>query len=239
MKIALPVVSRKPNSQAHPFPIQIALQTQEFIQAVLFHTAFMDIASGEFVRMPDGVKRVEEILRARGLEDSVYSQAWELMRKYQVVFDTYVFQSVLIAFNSHWDWYIRKLAEFIRASRLKIGGHSLSKEDEKRLTRVDRLPLPEQLALIELTIGTNLPLSEAERQELKEMSLVRNLGLHNRWEIDTIYMKETSKTGFQTGDLRIVNIEELLKWQALLIKLLNSSSVECAKRFNTAPDFPM
>jgi hypothetical protein len=238
MKLTLPVVSRREDSQAHPFPFQIALQTLEFLQGMMFHASFGDIAAGELVRQPGGVSHVEQIMRERGLRAGVTNQAWMIIRKYQCVFEGLVFQSALIGLNSHWDWYIRKLCEFIRFARSSVGGSSLTNHDEKRLSRADHLPLGEQVEILELTIGVALPLSVTEKQELREMSLVRNLGLHNRWEVDAQYLKETTRVGLEIGDLRVVDIAELQNWHSLLIKLLDSSASECAKRFNAAPDFP-
>ena len=238
-RIPLPTVSRRPDGKAHPFPIQISLQAREFIQGALFHAAFADIAAGEFVRLPDGVSRVELIMRGRGLAQGVSEEGWQLMRKYQDIFAGTVYQSVLITLNSHWDWYIRKLSEFIRFARSSVGGPALSNADEKRLARADRLPLGEQLEIMELVVGITLPLLADERQELREMALVRNLGLHNRWEIDPQYLRETKRKGLQVGELCLVGIGELQSWHSLLIKLLSSSGLECAKRFNAAPDYPI
>lgn len=228
---------RQPDGKAHPFPIQISLQAQEFIQGALFHAAFADIAAGEFVRLPGGVNRVELVMRERGLAQGVSEEGWQLLRKYQNIFEGTVFQSVLIALNSHWDWYIRKLSEFIRFARSSIRAPALSNADDKRLARADRLPLSEQLEIMELAIGVTLPLSADERQALKEMALVRNLGLHNRWEIDFQYLRETKMNGLQVGELRLIGIGELQYWHSLLIKLLSNSGLECAKRFNAAPDY--
>jgi hypothetical protein len=238
-KISLPVLSRRPDANAHPYPIQVSLQTQEFIQGALFHAAFADIAAGEFVRLPDGVNRIENAMRARGLAEGISEHGWRIIGNYQAVFAGMVYQSVLITLNSHWDWYIRKLSEFIKFARQPVGGPTLATPDEKRLARVDRLPLGEQIEVIELAIGVTLPIVENERQELKEMSLVRNLGLHNRWEIDLQYLRETKRKGFQVGELRLVGLEELQGWHSLLIKLLSISGIECAKRFNSAPNFPI
>jgi hypothetical protein len=92
---------------------------------------------------------------------------------------------------------------------------------------------------MELVVGITIPLLADERQELREMALVRNLGLHNRWEIDPQYLRETKRKGLQVGELRLVGIGELQSWHSLLIKLLSSSGLECAKRFNAAPDYPI
>lgn len=236
-RIPLPPVSRGKDARAHPFPIQIALQTEEFLQGAVFHASFADIAAGEFVGQPGGVSRVEKIMLEHGLDQGLADEAWELLRKYQCVFEGVVFQSVLISLNSHWDWYIRRLSDFIRFARDSCGGPKLSKQEEKRLKRAAHLALYDQLEIVELGARVSLPLEFSERQELHEMSLVRNLGLHNRWEIDASYLERTNRTGFIEGELRIVDEVELRNWHSLLIKLLHTSFLECAKRFHAAPEF--
>jgi len=44
------------------------------------------------------------------------------MSKYKEVFEVTVYQTVLIALNSHWDWYIRRLTEFIQFLSRKNAG---------------------------------------------------------------------------------------------------------------------
>ena len=75
-------------------------------------------------------------------------------------------------------------------------------------------------------------------QELVEMSLVRNLGLHNRWEVDERYMARTRRVGSAAiGELRIMSLDELQTWQSLISRVLIRSSSECAQIFKDAPDF--
>lgn len=236
-RIALPLVTSTKGAQAHPYPLQIAYQTQEFIQGFMFYAAFSDLAAGQIVRMPNGIQMIESQMKDRGLSAGVAEQGWQIMHKYTHVFQDTIYQSVLISLNSHWDWYIRKLSEFIEFCRTNIGGPVVSAKDEKRLKRASRLPLVEQIEVVELTAGIQLALSEDQRNELNEMSLVRNLGLHNRWEIDSTYLRETVRTGLQLGDLRTIDIAELQKWHRRLVELLQRSSIECAKVFKMAPDF--
>jgi hypothetical protein len=238
MRIALPQVIRATGCQAHPFPFQIAFQTQEFLQGLGFYVSFTHIAAGQIVRQPDGIERVERTMRDEGLNTGVTEQAWSILRKYERVFNNFVFQSALIGLNSHWDWYVRRLCEFIQFAHSAVGGSPLSRSDEKRLCRADRLPIGEQIEVIELGIGVPLVAAASELHELTEMSLVRNLGLHNRWEVDVQYLGKTSRTDLEVGDLRLICQSELMSWHSLLINLVNKSGVECAKRFFMAPDFP-
>ena len=96
----------------------------------------------------------------------------------------------------------------------------------------------EQLEIIEVPGGIKLPLEQEDRTELEEMSLVRNLGLHNRREVDASYLAKTQRKGLNPGDLRIIDVNELYIWHELLISLVNESSQQLAVTFVAAPDYP-
>jgi hypothetical protein len=67
IKIPSPSVTKAPNALAHPFPFQIAVQTYEFILGVLFYAMVSDMASGEYVRLPNGLNQIETKLLSEGL----------------------------------------------------------------------------------------------------------------------------------------------------------------------------
>jgi len=167
-----------------------------------------------------------------------YDEAWGIIGKYQAVFEKIPFQSVLIAMNSHWDWYARKLIDFILFARQDINQLLLEKKVRDQLKRFSSLPIGEQLEAIEVAAGIKLVLSEEEKSELQEMTLVRNLGLHNRWEIDTRYLERTIRDGYQLGELRIIEVGELNKWHQAFNKVINAVSTEVALAFVKANDYP-
>jgi len=53
-KIRLPLISVKKDAEAHKFPIQIAYQTQEFIQGFIFYVSFIAVATGRIVETSAG-----------------------------------------------------------------------------------------------------------------------------------------------------------------------------------------
>jgi hypothetical protein len=237
VRIFLPELSKEP-IDAHPYPFRIALQTLEFLQAALFHASFVDIAAGKTVRRPGGLKEIEEeYVRTLGSKYT-YNEAWKHLTKYQAVFQDVPFQAVLIALNSHWDWYLRSLREFLVFSRPLLALPVLVDADKKRLARLDRLPMPEQLDVFTSILGIDLALSSAELQEIHEMTLVRNLGLHNRWEVDTRYLMHTSRVGYLVGELRIIELLELQHWHSLLIDLVNRIAPKVARDYVAAPRYP-
>lgn len=234
-RIPLPSVSSMEPRRAHPFPFQIGYQTLEFLQGTLFYAAFADIAASQQVRRPGGVNEVETMMKDSGLESTTLDQGWNILQKYNMVFEGSVYQAALIAMNPHWDWYVRRLAAFIRFSRNHLNLPPLSKGKESNLARADFLSMADQLCIIQDSTGIELLLSESDRTELSEMTFVRNIGLHNRWEIDEIYLRKTSRSGLSVGDLHFVTPGELQRWHSLLVKVINRSSAELAKVYCDVP----
>ncbi len=237
IRIPLPDLLRSKDSKIHPFPFQVAVQTLEFMQGSLFHASLVDAASVAYVRLPEGMANLERVFIERLDSSKTYDEAWKILEKYQTVFEKIPFQSVLIAMNSHWDWYARKLANFISFARQDLNQGALKKLDEKRLLRFSSLPIGEQLEVIEAAVGITPILTVEENRELQEMALVRNLGLHNRWEIDNRYLERTNRGGYQKGELRIIEIEELTKWHQIFIKVVQTTGFEIALAFVNANDF--
>lgn len=234
-RIPLPSATSVEPRRAHPFPLQIGYQTLEFLQGTLFYAAFADIATGQQVQRPGGVDEVEKLMKDSGLGSTVLNQGWNILQKYKAVFEGSISQAGLIAMNSHWDWYVRRLSAFIRFSRSHLGLSPLSKDKESKLARADFLPMADQLCIIQESTDVDLLLSENNMAELSEMTLVRNIGLHNRWEVDEIYLRKTRKSGLFVGDIRFITPGELQHWHSLLIKVINRSSAELAKGYSGVP----
>ena len=230
-RIPLPAILSAEPRLAHPYPFQISFQTLEFLQGALFYAAFADTASGQQVRRLGGIDEVESAMARSGLDASAINEGWAILGKYKEVFEASVRQSALVSMNSHWDWYVRRLANFIRFSRSYLELPELKKADASQLARADRLPITEQLDILQVSTGIDFGLTETDVIELFEMTLIRNIGLHNRWEIDETYLKKTQKIGLIIGDLRIVEASELQLWHSLLIKVISRSSVELAKEY--------
>jgi hypothetical protein len=140
-----------------------------------------------------------------------------------------------VSFCSHWDWYIRKLSEFIVIHHFAALGRPFTTQEEKDLQRIDRLTIPQQLTLIEQACNTQFELSASQRANLREMSLVRNLGLHNRWEVDGVYLAKSSCNRHQVGHLREFDVDELRNWHQSLLSAVQITSIKIAIRFKNAP----
>jgi len=238
VKIPLPPIVKGPNAKAHPFPAQVSIQTQEFIQAVLFYAVFADMAAGEYVRLPTGIKDIESKLGKEGLTTQEWERGWNLLQKYQPVFNNTIFQNVVILMRSHWDWYIRQIGEFVSFARSHVTGPSLTERQQKDLGRIAWKEVTRQLDILEQSCDINFDLSSETLSEIYEMSLVRNLGMHNRWEVDDVYLKRTSSGTWQLRELRTIEIGELQRWAKSLSKLINETSLQISIKYAAAPNFP-
>ena len=238
IKIPLPSVTKAPNAQAHPFPFQVAVQTYEFILGVLFYAMVSDTASGEYVRLPNALNQMETKLLSEGLSKKEWDRGWNIIQKYMSVFENTVFQNVLMLMRSHWDWYIRQLGGFVRFSRNHVSSPPLDNKQQKLLDNVDRKEIKEQLEILEMACGITFNIPATVMESIKEMSLVRNLGMHNRWEIDSFYLNKTSTSGWVLGDIRLIDIKDLREWASSLNKIIDETSLPIAVKYVSAPDYP-
>jgi hypothetical protein len=230
-------MSKTPGAKAHPFPIQVSIQTQEFIQAVLFYAMFADTAAGKYIRLPNGLDDIEQELSREGLDKRLWDNGWSYLQRYQLIFNNTIFQNVLILMRSHWDWYIRQIGEFVSIARNHVSSPVLDRNQQKNLARVGWKEITQQLTILEESCRVKFNLSHAILSDINEMSLVRNLGMHNRWEVDDYYLNKTASSNWELKDVRLIEINELRSWSGSLSALINETSFEIAKKYVGAPDF--
>ena len=86
IRIPLPRIKHAQDATAHPYPFQVGIQTLEFLQVSVFYASFTDIATGEFVRMPESLPRIEQIFTAKLQSKESYDQLWEYLERCLPVF---------------------------------------------------------------------------------------------------------------------------------------------------------
>jgi hypothetical protein len=231
-------VTKTTDAKAHTYPIQVGLQTQEFIQAVLFYAMFADTAAGAYVRLPNALSNIEKRLIEEGLAKREWERGWDYLQKYQAIFNNTIFQNVVILMRSHWDWYIRQIGEFINFARVHLADPPLEKKQQSDLNRIGWKEVRKQLVILEESCGIKFSLSPQILFDIDEMSLVRNLGLHNRWEVDDFYLRKTSSSIWELRDVRIIQIGELHAWAGSLSKLISETSLQIAIKYVCAPNYP-
>ena len=199
----------------------------------------MDVAAAQRVRDPNGFAAVEKELLDSGLEHNVNNQAWGLIQKYSQIFNRFLHQNLLILLRSHWDWYINKLGLFTVHGRNECGGPSLSNTEQKELERLGFAPIRKQIEVLERSTGVKFSLADDILDNAEEMALVRNLGIHNRWEVNDFYKSKTKTSQEWTaGDIRVFTALELEAWNESLVRLTHETCFPIAKLYCAASDFP-
>jgi hypothetical protein len=237
-RITLPRVIIQKDAKAHPFPFQVALQTEEFMQGAVFYFICADEAAGKFVRLPDGINTLKAGLLKAGMQEQEWESGWKLLSKYRGVFESIVFRNVLVTIRSYWDWYMNKLVEFVIFAQNNTG-NAMTEREVKRLLSITYKEITEQITMIENICELDFKISEETKQYIQEMSLVRNLGLHNRWEVDQHYLEKTAeKNKWQIGDIRDFDSKELRQWHTSLIDLIGKTCGPIAIKYLSAPAYP-
>ena len=240
MRISLPDVVVDPNTpaKAHPYPLRIAHQAQRFLQAAAFHAGLLDIAAGERVRQPNALEEIRSDLFRQGLDEETWELSWGVIAEYRQVFEFWTFQTVVISLRSHWDWYVRRLSEFVKFSRDHVPCPAIASKMEKALAAIGVQEFKEQLRLLEVATGVALMPTQDVLDAITLMTHIRNLGLHNRWEVDQRFLSSHPECGLQLGELRRVDPAELSAWSGALRQLVTSTAVAIGKKFVTAPAYP-
>lgn len=236
--ISLLEMTQKEDAAAHKYPFQISLQTMEFLQASIFYTAFTDIATSEYIRLDGKMDEIEKIFTEKLYSKKTYDECWDFLHKYSEIFKKGAFQNVIVSLNSHWDWYIRNLSAFIIYSREHVESPELSAKQTRELERISYTSIAQQLETLAFVTGVELQIDANDIENLKEMSRVRNLGLHNRWEADEKYLELSGRTDIEAGEIRFVEIDELNLWHGSLINTLGETCRKVSMKYVEAPTYP-
>lgn len=236
--IPLLEMSQKDDAMAHKYPFQISLQTMEFLQASIFYAAFTDIATSEYIRIDGKMEEIENIFTDQLYSKQTYDECWGFLQKYFEIFKKGAFQNVIVSLNSHWDWYIRNLSAFIRFSREHVDSPELTTKQTKEFGRIGNNSIAHQLETLATVTGIEFEIDPNDIENLKEMSRVRNLGLHNRWEVDEKYLELSEGTEIELGEIRFVEIDELNLWYGSLINILGETCRKVALKYVEAPSYP-
>jgi hypothetical protein len=221
-----------------PLPIQVARQAQEFIQAAIFHVSLLDVAAGQRVRQPGAIQELETNYISHGLAPQTWEDSWRLVSRYQESLEAAVFQSVVVALRSHWDWYVRRIGEFVFYCRSNVPSVQLTKAESVALSKIGWKEFIKQLAILEVATGLALTLPTQTTDSIILMTHVRNLGLHNRWEVDGQYLESHPSCELAVGDIRPVPQLDLETWSTALRVGIQVTSVAIAKKYVAAPDYP-
>jgi hypothetical protein len=237
--IPLPNMTSLPDAKAHPYPFQIWYQATKLIQGSVFYSAFVDVAVGEFARAhpEDAYQRVENVFLNQGMNKASIDVSWQCLLEFMDLFPSPVFQYSLYSMVIHWDWFISKLGSFIHFAREHDNNPPISNKQANKLQKLGLEKTDNQLLLLNAATGLNFNIDNTKYDLFKEMLLVRNLGMHNEWEVDQFYLDRTKTTGWQLGQLRTFNSSDLYNWQGVLLHIIQELATEISKRYVAVPSY--
>ena len=237
-RIPLPPYARKPESPVHPFPYQISITALEFLQAAIFYPVFMDSAFGLYRdSTTDPMNRIRQAFTNVGLSQEDWELHTNCLAKYIKFLPSPLMHSAVVAGLSQWDWYVGKLGKFIEFARQHEPKSTMTEAMEHNLPLIPLRPFSEQIRILKEASDNTLDVSVSCFENVSEMILTRNLGVHCNWEVTSYYLKTTKTTGWSLGDVREVSHSELELWRDALYSLINNTSQLFAKIYAKVPDF--
>lgn len=222
--------------QKHLYPLKIALRAKRLIQGSLFYDVFMDTSTGLYVRtVPNPEKTIKDFLiNNEGWSEETYETSWGCFKDYLKEFQSPIHQHVVYSMVSHWDWFISNLGKFIDFAERSI---SPEKQTDKDLIKLNFKPFTNQIEIVKKETGISLNIDENTLELIEEMDLVRNLGMHNEWEVDDLYLKKTKTSCFKSGNKRIFEIPEITKWHTVYLQLIGALASEIAICYAQVPKY--
>ena len=213
----------------HPYPHRLAQYVREMILAQYTYHRAKIAAMQALEKCPDGLKQLQIELKVGldgGLREDVFRDHWQFEQRFQGMRRVWDNQAIVVLWSSAWDWFIRQLIEFVTKAELARGR-------EVKYQKIVYAPFKEQIAWLDRLCNSSIP-GQQSLDAVDEMICVRNLGLHNAWEVDRKYLHQHRGGSFQLGQIRAVKSDELLNWQRGILAVLDHYASAVAKRFSDA-----
>jgi hypothetical protein len=151
----------------------------ELLQGATFYPAFLDSVAGLY---RDSNKDMMEQLRQLFIAGGMTQDNWEIsvncLTKYMQYLPSPVMQAAVIEGLSHWDWYVGKLGRFIEFARQHGPKPVMSSAMERKLRSFSLHSFTDQIHVLEEASGNAFKIADSCINDVNEMVLVRNLGIH-------------------------------------------------------------
>jgi hypothetical protein len=224
------------NPQKNLYPLKIALRASKLIQGSLFFDIFVDTATGQYARtVPNAERTIKSFLiNSAGWSEETYETSWACFKDYLTEFQSPIYQHAVYSMISHWEWFISNLGKFIDFAEKSL---SPEKQTDKDLLKINFKPFTKQVEIVKKVTGIFLAIDDNTLDLVEEMDLVRNLGMHNEWEVDETYLKKTKTSHFKLGDKRVFDIAEITKWHSAYLQLISTLASEIAVHYAQVPKY--
>jgi len=217
--------SRGPNSKAHPYPLNLDMTIRKKIQGVFTYFIITDQATYlHFSRGPNSYNEFDARIRSQGFTNGIDNESWQDFKLYIEAKPEPLAQQIIFNIEFSWDRYLNGIREFIQKGNKSLN-INFSNDDNKIIKRMHLSPFPDVVSCIDRNIGFT-DISHKEIDSVTELSLLRNLGVHNDWIIDETYLQKTKETNVILGELRVFTASDIAPlYQDLLISMRKITSV--------------
>jgi hypothetical protein len=211
---------RRINGQMHPFPKNLEITIRKRIQGIFTYLVITDHASYlHFANNPDGYQQLIDRLKSVGFSNGIDDESWNDFKLILNEKPHPLNQQVVFNIEFAWDRFLNEIGRFIVVANKEIG-ITYSSKDERTIKRFHLAPFKEIVDCLNRNMGPTL-IHDQEIDSVNELSLLRNLGVHNDWIIDEEYCTKTKNQNLIIGEIRDVTIEEVIP---LYSDLLSSMS---------------
>lgn len=210
------------------------------LQGVMTYTSIVDAATGLFFiqQQAQGYEQIKNLHLRQGMTEARWDEDWRYLEEYLQLFPHPVIQNTVFSIKSHWDWYIDRLGKFLEFAKKHEPDPILNNRQQKKLERIGRSAISEQITIVESATGVSLGLEQSNLESVEEMARVRNLSMHNLWEVDQDYLANSRQKHWQVGEVRQVTISEMEQWHKSLTEIIVPVSTQLSERYNRVPDYP-
>jgi len=227
----------------HPHPIKVGLQTDLFIRASFDYEVTLGYIRAEFTKAEGAEERIRQLWLNRSWPDELWEHSKKAQLYCQHFLRNLLKQNSIISAVGHWDWFLRRQSEFVLWALETEAQSGVDDKIRRLASHIDQGSLRDQIGNLSQLTGCSFHIEETDLRHLDELGLLRNIGSHNRWEVDQKYLQRTKTRpesgGWRIGQYRTYSDQEWLVWQtALRGRATWLISKGIGERFRALPAYP-
>lgn len=196
----------------HPYPITTYVDADATIQAFMDYMDGMGFARRAVSAQPGGLPK---ILEENGWSTERIEKSVAIQRRIGSLLRGFTLQNNIFIMAFQWDWFIYRIGRFVLWGLEQEKSPLLSMGLRDDLGRITARAVSRQLARLEFACGLKDVVSATAMEDIEELGLMRNIGAHNRWEVDEKYLASTKTVGpngpWKIGEYRSYGDDEWLK----------------------------
>lgn len=224
----------------HSYPIRTYVDADSTIQAYMDYMDGLGFSRRAITAQPGGL---EMVLETNGWSAERIEKSVAIQKRIAPLLRGFTLQNNIFIMAFQWDWFIYRIGRFALWGLEQENSPLLLKGLRKDLQRITALAVLKQVAHLELACDLKDTVTAAAMEDIEELGLMRNIGAHNRWEVDEKYMDKTKTVGptgpWKIGEYRVYGDAE---WLKLNVSMRRDGTWKIAEaiavRFKDLGDFP-